>query len=140
MNGSSWVLASTYATLCYKQNSDPKGTSLERVLSGTLSQTLDLANSATRRSSTSSRSKVRTLSVIKPTVVGRPKLTMLAAVDGRPMSLVVQFIRVSVHLSVYSTCEMQLVARLHLRQLIVVIFFADNVGIGREFESSCAAT
>jgi len=85
-------------------------------------------------------SKVRTLSVIKPTVVGRPKLTMLAAVDGRPMSLVVQFIRVSVHLAVYSTCEMQLVARLHLRQLIVVIFFADDVGIGREFESSCAAT
>ena len=87
-------------------------------------------------------SKVRTLSVIKPTVVGQPKLTMLAAVDGRPMSLVMQFITVSVHLSVYSTCEMQLVvvAQVHLRQLIVVTFFADNVGIGREFESSCAAT
>jgi len=67
---------------------------------------------------------------------------MLAAVDGQPMSLVMQFITVSVHLSVYSTCEMQLVvvAQVHLRQLIVVTFFADNVGIGREFESSCAAT
>ena len=53
-------------------------------------------------------------SVINWIVVGRTKLTILATIDG-------QFITLSVHLSVYSTMHArQSVARVHLRQLILV--------------------
>ena len=87
----------------------------------------------------------RALSVINWTAVARAKLTILATVDVRPTSLVLQFITPNVHFCVEHNDVKRRAARFRLRQLILVAYggsvtyysFTSTLSNAMRYDTKC---